>query len=367
MEREGQVTYGEPKRKLTEGQIALIRGYRIFARALTEDLTAQPELANELSTLVHDPTVAYRDILQHFLYESGRSLTVVMRSLFVRAMEVTPQCSDEERAFLSRVRREADTGNTQQEDTLTEFKQWVDTRMPFMVRGLQYFVRHSGIINRLSSEEARGKTVAGLDAWRAANTDQVTQIAKQASQAYAQNPQPRTFTLEVRRKIQGWFDRSLDYQTVAELLGGEGIVTGERNLIDAVRRHPDLHYTPGEVRAEQRQGYLKAVEQMFRLTGSRSATVAFFENLGYTRVQTGDALNSLKLRERVDWKSEVEVESRRITLEALMMDFRARESYFTVKEEYQAFVTYLQQLGINTKMTENAYQVRRQKTKLVPM
>lgn len=344
------------QRNFTWQQVQILLGHDLMGKSLAQDLTQMPELKDELSRLVHNPSLGYEGVLRNIFFESGRDVRALITSPFVRAFEATPQCSDEERAFL--VRLKSLTTRTDIDDIPEElardFQEWADVRIPFLAKGLQRCILDSGVIEPLSPKEASNKRFAASKVWREANPSRAAEIQQLATDAAVEAAHPIVFTDEVRAKIQAWFDRGLDYETVQELLKGIGVNTTTASLIVAVGSYEDLHYTLEERRRREREGYREAVKDIFEATGSRSKTTEILKKLGHHPGKTAGAFHQLGLRERINWKSTVEIDGVQRKLEEVMLDFIV-SGYPMIKDEHQAFTSFLKEKGVSINISYGAY------------
>lgn len=343
--------------KYTWQQTQIIAGKKIMGQALAIELAQFPDITTGISTLIRDPKITYEDILRHYLLTPDPKLHTLVASPFIQAFIQTPQCTNEEKAFLEQIKI-ASQHSSSSEERKDDFYDWVKSRISFMAGGLQRCVLDSGLIEPLSDEEAIRKSQIGYRLWREANPSRVAEISRLGTQAAAEIAQPRTYTLEVRQQMQAWFDKGLDYETVRELLIGSGINVSTKSLIATVSYYDDLSYTLDKIKEERRQGYYAAMREIYELTSSRHKTVTILEKLGYNPRTTAVMINRLGLRERIDWTGGVEIDGRKIKLEDLMLEFTVK-NYPTIKEEHQAFVAYLQSNGINTNITYGSYHGRR--------
>lgn len=286
---------GQEQRVFTWQQTQLISGQAIMGESLAKLLTGLPESVTELSVLLHTTSLGYEGVLRHHFTQSGREFHVLLESPFVRAFETAPQCTDEEKQFLTNLRSLAARTEPPSEEAVSNFQNWVESRMAFMVKGFQRFVLDAGIIEPLTAEEVRRNLMAGGKAWNKRNPDKRAEFQRRATRAAAEVAQPRVFTQPVRVQMQQWFDKGLSYKEVIKLLEKIGVNTTYETLIWMVSQYDDLHYTPNERRAEAKNGFLEAVRDILEATGSRNKTRRTLEKLGYKRHKIEDAMNKLGL------------------------------------------------------------------------
>lgn len=336
-------------------QTQLIRGHNLMGISLAHDLAQDPELRDELSRLIHDTPLDYEGVLRYIFFESGRDAGTLVISPFVRAFEATPQCTDEERALLSRLKNVATRTDAAVPEGLTsDFQEWADARMPFLAKGLQRYVLDSGLIDPLTREEANKKAKEGYKAWIKANPEIWAENQRRASAAAAESAQPRVFTDKLRAQIQKWFDKGWGYETVVEALKGRGIIITKKGLIRIVAYYEDLHFTPYELKRREREGFLEAVKDIFKATGSRRETIVILQKLGHHPKKTEAALNKYRLRERIDWRNTVDVAGEQKRLRDIVADFVVG-GYPTIKDEYNAFMSFIKDKGVNVKISVEKY------------
>lgn len=159
------------QRSFTWQQAQLLLGYDLMGQSLARDLAQMPDLRDEVSLLVHTTTLGYEGVLRHIFFESGRDERSLITSPFVRAFETTSQCSDEEREFLTQLKNlSARTDLEIPEELAIDFQEWVDSKIPFLAKGLQRCVLDAGVIDPLTREEAQNKSLEAHRAWREAVT-----------------------------------------------------------------------------------------------------------------------------------------------------------------------------------------------------
>lgn len=288
------------ERSRTPGQYALITAHKIMSHALVESAAAQPAFREEFSRLVHDPRMSYKRIVNFYLNPNERPIAEAVENPIIRAFEVTPLCTEDERVLISRIRDMSNSGVAPSPETLSEYQTWLTIRTRFIMQGLRYFVNHSGVIEPLSDEEKKSKGRIGDILWRESNPEKAAATLRRAQNAFKEKARPYTFTDKIRGKIQEWFDRNLDYQTVAELLRGEGIVVSADTLKDAVSRHPDLVYTRRLIKEQEKLRFDAALKWFSQLTDSSEEIINFFETLGYKKESIKRAMKKQSIRTKAN-------------------------------------------------------------------
>ncbi|MEK7521423.1 MAG: hypothetical protein AAB599_01305 [Patescibacteria group bacterium] len=329
----------------------IIEGQKIMGDCLALELANLPSLRGELSHLIHDTLLSYEDVIRHHFL--SLDLPTILNNPLIRCFEAAPQCRQDEHELLAWL-RQPPTDESLRPQLTAEFQEWLDRRIGYLAKGLERSVLDHAIVQPLSKEEQLKKRDGALKLWRQQFPQEASRIQKAASQKAAEVATARIFTPAVRAQIQEWFDRDLDYQTTTELLMGIGVYTTYKSLAGIVSEYDDLHYTPDEIRKNQRKGVEEATGEIFQLSGSREKTKEILEKLGISRGKTHDILNQLGLRESVDWTKPVNVGEMVITLQDLAISFMAG-NYPTVKEEYLAFTNYLQEKGIEKTVSFGSY------------
>lgn len=349
---------GERARRYTGIQVFHIESYKLMGKILSEDLASKPELRDELSRLIHQDPVGhnriYEGTLRHYFYDGAGDFQRLVESPFVRAFTGTRLCTEAEVDFLSTLRHFAASTSELPRDIAGNFWSWLDRRLPLMARGLQMCILDSGVIPPLTPEEITRRRSELLKRSWIEHPEKYVESVRLATQASVENAGPRVFTDEVRAQMQRWFDQGHDYKTVAELLRDFGIETNRLRLNWVVKRYPDLHYTPGEIKNQQLQGFKEAVKSIFEATGSTKKTKGILEKLGYSQERVEHYLETQGLRNKVYWNEEVQIEGAPRRLNALIIEF-ASGNYPTVGNEYKAFGSFLEQKGVKLKFSFSSY------------
>lgn len=291
---------GEPrKREYTLQQARLIEGYKKMGDTLAKELEKLPDLKVELSGLIRKtrPPLSYRGVLDHYFFGSGRELPELVSGPIVRAFEVTPRCREEDERFLDDVRGAIRPGIQTPLVLQENFQEWVEARMSFFSQGLKrYFLDN----DPLTHNELEAKRSRLLEIRWQVNHELYAGYQRKASEAAADEAKPRIFTPIVREQIQAWFDRGLDYNTVAELLRGIGVETSPRNLMKAVGFYDDLTYTLAEIKERERKDLETAAKVVFAHTGSRKKTLEIFAAFGIPEGTANRILRAGGVRKRVE-------------------------------------------------------------------
>lgn len=290
----------EEPSQYTGEQIKLIKVYHSIGLGLAEKMPKYPDLIKELSGVMHGPPpVRYVDVLDHYFHRSGRGLYALVEGPIIEAFRESPLCSGEEQAFFEAIKESQASVSVAPGYIHAGFNQWLKSRESVLVKGFQRFVLDTEIIPPYTADEVVELIRSTRRTWIENNRGRFEELQRKAACAAGESAEPKIFTPEIRKQIQSWFHRGLDYKTVAELLEGKGVYVSPGRLRSVVSEYGDLEYTPKRREEEARKGFGLAAKEIFELSGSKSKTYAILRLLGYSEAKTRWTLERMGVYERV--------------------------------------------------------------------
>ncbi len=324
-------------------------------------LGSEAQLIEQLNHGVHHTDLTYAEVVRQFV-GSNEDLQSQVNNPFVVAFEYCSFCEQEDVQFLEKMRHYLASADVDSELLRPAFEDWFSSQLGIISAGFQTFVLEAGIIAPLSAEKAREKTMAGRKRWNAQNPELAAEVQRKAAQAAKEAAKPSVYTQEHLELVQALLNQMNPEATVG-ILKILGHKTSYSSLLDAIDKY-GLTNVSEEKRREERDIMDITVRRVFEETGSVAKTKRILGAL-YSDYQLKYALSKQVLRERVDWDAYYEIEGQAIKLEEVVASF-SLQKYDSIQDEYQAFMDFLKENGVEESLTINSYRAKKKRMAAMP-